>query len=439
MVLAGKSLRPRRILIIVENLPVPFDRRVWNEATALVKAGYEVSVICPVGHGASARREVIDGVHIYRHPIVEARSVSFYFVEYAVALFWEFLLAWRVLFERGFDVIHACNPPDLIFLIGGFFKLLLGKKFVFDHHDINPELFEAKFGKRNLLYRVVVALERCTFAISDISLATNLSYRSIALERGKMDPSRVFVVRSGPNLERLRIVPPDPSVRKGRAYCVGYVGVIGAQEGINYLLEAVRHIVRDLKRTDIQFCIAGGGPELERLKALAIKLEIDEYVTFHGRVSDDELLRILNTADVCVNSDECNAMNDKSTMNKIMEYMALAKPIVQFDLTEGRYTAQSASLYAAANDSIDFAVKILDLLSNAERRKQLGEFGRARVMEQLAWPHEEPKLLNAYEVLFEGGLAVHGQSRGQVASSHGADLVPGNLVRRLLSPLASRK
>jgi len=328
MVLAGKSLRPRRILIIVENLPVPFDRRVWNEATALVKAGYEVSVICPVGHGASARREVIDGIHIYRHPIIEARSVSFYFVEYAVALFWEFLLAWRVLFERGFDVIHACNPPDLIFLIGGFFKLLLGKKFVFDHHDINPELFEAKFGKRNLLYRIVVALERCTFAISDISLATNLSYRSIALERGKMDPSRVFVVRSGPNLERLRIVPPDPSVRKGRAYCVGYVGVLGAQEGINYLLEAARYIVRDLKRNDIQFCIAGGGPELERLKALAIKLEIDDYVTFHGRVSDDELLRILNTADVCVNSDECNAMNDKSTMNKIMEYMALGKPIV---------------------------------------------------------------------------------------------------------------
>ncbi|WP_347337207.1 glycosyltransferase family 4 protein [Bradyrhizobium centrolobii] len=418
---------------------MPFDRRVWNEATTLTKAGYEVSVICPVGHGASARREVIDGIHIYRHPIVEARSVYFYFVEYGVALFWEFLLAWRVLFERGFDAIHACNPPDLIFLVGGFFKLLFGKKFVFDHHDINPELFEAKFGKRNLLYRVVVALERLTFAISDISIATNHSYRSIAIERGRMDPARVFVVRSGPNLERLQIVPPDPSVRKGRAYCVGYVGVIGAQEGINYLLEAVRHIVRDLDRHDIQFCIAGGGPELDRLKALAIELGIADYVTFAGRVSDGELLKILNTADVCVNSDECNPMNDKSTMNKIMEYMALAKPIVQFDLTEGRFTALDASLYARANDSVDFAAKILDLLGDAQRRKQLGEFGRARVIDQLAWPHEAPKLLNAYEALFEGNRAAQVQSRGVVAKGHSADFVTGNLVRRLLSPLASRK
>ncbi|TYL92029.1 glycosyltransferase family 4 protein [Bradyrhizobium rifense] len=439
MVLAGNPLKPKRILIIVENLPVPFDRRVWNEATTLVQAGYEVSVICPVGHGASARREVIDGIHIYRHPIVEARSVYFYFVEYGVALFWEFLLAWRVLFERGFDAIHACNPPDLIFLIGGFFKLFFGKKFVFDHHDINPELFEAKFGKRNLLYRVVVALERLTFAVSDISIATNHSYREIAIKRGRMEPSRVFVVRSGPNLERLRIVPPDPSVKKGRDYCVGYVGVLGAQEGINYLLEAVRHIVSDLDRHDIQFCIAGGGPELERLKALAVELGVADYVTFAGRVSDDELLRILNTADVCVNSDECNPMNDKSTMNKIMEYMALAKPIVQFDLTEGRFTALDASLYAKANDSVDFAAKIVELLGDAKRRVQLGEFGRARVVDRLAWPHEAPKLINAYEVLFEGGIAARAGSREQVTRSGSADFVAGNLVRRLLSPLASRK
>ncbi|AWM05878.1 glycosyltransferase family 4 protein [Bradyrhizobium symbiodeficiens] len=439
MVLAGDPFRPKRILIIVENLPVPFDRRVWNEATTLVKAGYEVSVICPVGHGASARREVIDGVHIYRHPIVEARSVAFYFVEYAVALFWEFFLAWRVLFERGFDAIHACNPPDLIFLVGGFFKLFLGKKFVFDHHDINPELFEAKFGKRNFLYRIVVALERCTFAVADISIATNHSYRTIAVERGKMDPNNVFIVRSGPNLERLKIVPPDPSVRKGRAYCVGYVGVLGAQEGINYLLEAARHIVYDVGRHDIQFCIAGGGPELERLRALAVELGVADYVTFAGRVSDDELLRILNTADVCVNSDEWNPMNDKSTMNKIMEYMALAKPIVQFDLTEGRFTALDASLYAKPNDSVDFAAKILDLLGDESRRKQLGEFGRRRVIDQLAWPHEAPKLLGAYRALFEGKVAVHGQSRGQVTRTDRGDILPGSLMRRLLSPLASRK
>ncbi|MEH2544089.1 glycosyltransferase involved in cell wall biosynthesis [Bradyrhizobium sp. AZCC 2262] len=399
--LTGASSRARRILIIVENLPVPFDRRVWNEATTLVQAGYEVSVICPVGSGALARHEIIDGIHIYRHPLFEARTMYFYFVEYSVSLFWEFLLAFRVYFERGFDVIHACNPPDLIFLVGGFFKLFFGKKFVFDHHDINPELFEAKFGKTNFLYRIIVALERWTFAIADISIATNNSYRSIATGRGRMKPDRVFVVRSGPNLERLRIVPPDPSLKKGRAYYVGYVGVLGGQEGLRYLLEAARYIIHDLKRSDVEFCIAGGGPELERLKALAVALDVADYVTFTGRISDEQLLKILNTADVCVNPDECNDMNDKSTMNKIMEYMTLAKPIVQFDLTEGRFTAQEASLYARLNDPIDFADKILELLADEERRKRLGEFGRKRVLEHLAWPHEAPKLLEAYATLFQ--------------------------------------
>jgi len=405
MASAGNTSRPRRILIIVENLPVPFDRRVWNEATTLVQAGYEVSVICPLGQGATARREVIDGIHIYRHPLIEARSMYSYLAEYSMALFWEFLLAWRVYFERGFDVIHACNPPDLIFLVGGFFKFFFGKKFVFDHHDINPELFEAKFGKRNALYRVVTALERWTFAISDISIATNESYRAIAIERGRMAPERVFVVRSGPNLERVRIVPPDASIKKGRDYCVGYVGVLGAQEGLGYLLEAARYIVHDLKRNDIQFCVAGGGPELARLKEQAIALDVAGHVTFTGRVADEELLKVLNTADVCVNPDECNAMNDKSTMNKIMEYMALAKPIVQFDLTEGRFTAQESSLYARRNDAVDFADKILELLADKERRNRLGDLGRTRVLEQLAWPHEAPKLLSAYENLFAQSLA----------------------------------
>jgi len=327
--------------------------------------------------------------------------MSSYFAEYSVALFWQFVLAWRVYFERGFDVIHACNPPDLIFLVGGFFKLFLGKRFVFDHHDINPELFEAKFGRRNLLYKMIVALERLTFATADISIATNNSYRKIAIERGRMRPDRVFVVRSGPNLERLKIVPPEPSIKKGRAFCVGYVGVMGAQEGLNYLLEAVAHIVHDLKRDDVQFCAAGSGPELEHLRAQANALGIADYITFYGRVSDEELLKILNTADVCVNPDQCNAMNDKSTMNKIMEYMALAKPIVQFDLAEGRFTAQEASLYARCNDPVDLADKMLELLANEGRRRKLGEFGRRRVIDHLAWPHEAPKLLEAYEALFK--------------------------------------
>jgi glycosyltransferase involved in cell wall biosynthesis len=441
MASTGKPCPQRRILIIVENLPVPFDRRVWNEATTLVRAGYEVSVICPKGKGALASREIIDGVHIYRHPLPEARRMSFYLVEYAVALFWEFVLAWRVYFERGFDVIHACNPPDLIFLIGGFFKFFLGKKFVFDHHDINPELFEAKFGKQHFLYRVIALLERSTFAIADISIATNNSYRLIAIERGHMPAERVFVVRSGPNLERMKIAPADPSIKRGRTYLVGYVGVLGGQEGLDYLLEAAHHIIHQLGRCDVQFCVAGGGPELERLKARATSLELTDYVTFTGRISDQELLNILNTADVCVNSDECNAMNDKSTMNKIMEYMALAKPIVQFDLAEGRFSARQASLYARWNDPVDFADKIVELLDDEQKRKRMGDFGRKRVLDYLAWPHEAPKLLEAYEKLFEQkqNVSVHAESDRAPPAKNGFESIASNVVRRLLDPLATKK
>jgi glycosyltransferase involved in cell wall biosynthesis len=401
----GNETRRRRVLIIVENLPVPFDRRVWSEATTLAGANYDVSVICPMGPGAMARYEVLDGIHIYRHPLpFEAHNAFGFFIEYGCALFWEFVLAWRVHWVRGFDVVHACNPPDLIFLVGGIFKLLFGTKFVFDQHDINPELFEAKFGRRGFWYGVLLALERLTFRIADISIATNDSYRAIAIERGRIDANRVFVVRSGPNLERLRIMPPNPLLKKGRRYLVGYVGVMGRQEGIHYLLEAARRIVHDFGFRDVQFGLVGAGSELEGLKKLANSLEIAEYITFTGRVSDHELLEMLNTADICVNPDEFNIMNDKSTMNKVMEYMALAKPIVQFDLTEGRFSAGDASLYARRNDAVDLADKILDLLKDEGKRRMMGEFARRRVIDHLAWPYEAPKLLKAYETLFGAGL-----------------------------------
>lgn len=392
----------RRVLIIVENLPVPFDRRVWNEASALRDAGYTVSIICPKGAGAQESVLELDGIHIYRHPLpLDARGGLGYLLEYTSALFWEWLLTWRVFFTHGFDVIHACNPPDLIFLIGGFFKYVFGKKFLFDHHDINPELYEAKFGRRDFFYRGLLAVERATFAAADISIATNNSYRAIAIERGKMPPERVFVVRSGPSLDRMRILPPDPALKKGRTHLVGYVGVMGAQEGIQYLLEAARYIVHDLGRADIQFGLVGGGPELEHLKDLAKELGIADFVTFTGRAPDAEMLAMLNTADVCVNPDEYNAMNDKSTMNKIVEYMALGKPIVQFDLTEGRYSAGEASLYAARNDARDLARNVLKLIDDPELCRRMGEVGRRRVVEELSWAHETPKLLAAYDALFE--------------------------------------
>ena len=395
----------KRVLMLVENLPSPFDRRVWQEATALRDAGYTVSIICPTGKGYEGKYEEIDGIAIHRYDLpMEAEGAAGYAIEYAAALFWTFVLSWRVFLTRGFDVIHACNPPDLFFLIGGFFRLF-GRKFVFDHHDINPELYEAKFGRRDFFWKLMVALERWSFRTADVSIATNESYKRIAVERGGMDPERVFVVRSGPSLERLRVLPPDESLKRGRKHLVGYVGVMGRQEGIDLLLEAVRCVVHGHGRRDVHFGLVGGGTSLEEMKALAARLEVADYVTFTGRVPDAELLAMLNTADVCVNPDIANEMNDKSTMNKIMEYMALGKPIVQFDLTEGRFSARDASLYARRNDPADLAAKILELVDDPARCARMGEFGRRRVEGELEWRYEVPKLLAAYEAAFAPAAA----------------------------------
>ena len=391
----------KRILFIVENLPSPFDRRVWQEAITLHQNGYQVAIICPTGKGYEEKYECLDGIHIYRHPLPpEAEGALGYVLEYSVALYWEFYLSFKVLFSHGFDAIHACNPPDLIFLVAGFFKFFFHKKFLFDHHDINPELYEAKFGRRDFFYRLMLLCERLTFKTADRSIATNESYKQIAIERGGMHPDKVTVVRSGPKLDRLKIIEPVLPLKKGRKHLVGYVGVMGKQEGIDYLLRALQYIVEHKNRTDVHFGLVGGGTELASLQAYAKALGVEDYVTFTGRVSDQQMLEMLNTADVCVNPDVANEMNDKSTMNKIMEYMALAKPIVQFDLSEGRFSAQEASLYARRNDTKDFAEKILLLLDDQVKRKTMGDFGRNRIITELEWKYEEPKLLEAYRLLF---------------------------------------
>src|SRR5256885_9642609 len=293
----------QRVLILVENLPSPFDRRVWQEATALRDAGYVVSIICPTGRGCEAHFEALDGIHIWRYDLpTEGAGPLGYLLEYGAALFWTSLLSLRVALTRGFDVVHACNPPDLFFLIGAFYKVF-GKKFLFDHHDANPELYVAKFGRQDFFYRLMLLFERLTFRTADVSLATNNSYRRIAIERGGMAPERVFVVRSGPSLERLKIVPAVPALKRGPRDLGGHVGVMGRQEGLDYLLHAVSYIVHGLGRRDIQFGLVGGGTSLGEMRALAAELRVADYVTFTGRVPDAELLAMLNTADLCVNPD----------------------------------------------------------------------------------------------------------------------------------------
>ena len=390
-----------KILIIVENLPVPFDTRVWQEATTLAANGYTVSVICPVGKGYMAKEETLDGVHIFRHPLPpEGNGAIGYFREYGSALREELRLAKKVYREIGFDVIHGCNPPDDIYMVASFFKKY-GVKYVFDHHDICPELFEAKFGStKGLLYKSQVWLERQTYKHCTFAFVTNESYRRIAIERDRMPPERVIVLRSGPKLERLRQLPPDPSIRRGYPYMVGYLGVIGQQEGVEYILQAAQYIKE--RENNVFWGIVGGGPHLEAMKKQAHAMGLDDCVEFTGRVPDEQMLRYLNTADVCVNSDTYNAMNDKSTMNKVLEYMALGKAIVQFDLTEGRYSAQDASLYAKRNDAVDMAEKIRQLLADPELRERMGRYGHERIVNELSWDNTSKALLEGYEKFFTG-------------------------------------
>ncbi len=387
----------QKILIIVENLPVPFDMRVWKEASSLNRAGYSVTVLCPRGKGYEQRHEVLDGIHIYRHPLPkEGNSPLGYVREYASALFWEFFYTVWIYLRRGFDVIQGCNPPDDIFLIALPFKLF-GVKYIFDHHDANPELYLSKYGKRGAFYHIQVWLEKLTYRVSDVVMATNGSYRDLAITRGGLHPQDVFIVRNGPDLRTFRPVSPNPSLKYGKSYLIGYVGTMSIQEGLDILLDVALYI-KNLGRKDIHFTCVGGGPGLVGLRRMVKEKDLGDMVNFTGRIPDQELLEILSTSDVCVNPDKPCDMNNISTMIKIMEYMALGKPIVQFDLKEGRFSAQDASLYADNDNQVpDFAAKILWLLDHPGERERMGEFGRKRVAGELAWDYSVENLLAAYQ------------------------------------------
>lgn len=390
----------KKVLIIVENLPVPWDTRVWKEALALRAQQYQVTVLCPQGKGFERGYEELEGVHIYRHPMPkEGSSPLGYLWEYGSALFWEFVYSLWIFWRRGFHVIQGCNPPDDIVFVALLFKIF-GVKYIFDHHDINPELYFSKYGRKDLFYRAQVWLERITFRFADVVLSTNNSYKNIAITRGMKDPQNVFVVRNGPDLNTFKPVPLNPALKYGKPFLVGYVGTMNFQEGLDLLIDVVDRI-RQKGRADVHFTCVGGGPELGKLRDLVAKKELDSMMNFTGRVPDADLLEVLSTADICVNPDRPCEMNDLSTMIKIMEYMALGKPIVQFDLREGKFSAQEASLYCDTQNQIeDFADKILWLLDNPEARKKMGEFGRARVEKDLAWEYSVTNLLSAYERVF---------------------------------------
>jgi glycosyltransferase involved in cell wall biosynthesis len=388
---------PRTILILVENLPVPLDRRVWQEACALRDAGYRVVVICPRMRGFTQPEEALEGIHIYRHWISEeAGGFTAFFREYSSAILGQIGLAWKAWWRHRFDVIHLCNPPDLLFLVALPFRWLFGTRIVYDVHDICPEMFEAKFGRRGPFYWIVRLAEWVTYQCADVILATNESVRDVAIERGRKDGTEVFIVRTAPAVQAADY-HADPGLKKRRQFLVGYVGVMGDADGVNYLLDAAAHVVHELGRKDVQFLLMGTGPEYEHLLAQRDRLSLQDHVDMPGRVSNDYLFTALQTMDIGVSCDPINPYNDHCTMNKVLEYMIFAKPQVLFDLKEGRASAGDAALYVPENSARMLGDAIAQLLDDPKARERMGQLGRKRIEAQLNWQKSVDQLLLAYQ------------------------------------------
>lgn len=393
----------RRVLIIVQNLPVPFDRRVWLECQALKRAGYQVLVVCPKGRGDPSHH-VVDGVELFKYrPYAPGGSKLGFVAEYVYSFL---ATAWLTLKARRsgrFAVIQACNPPDIFWPIARVFRAVDGTRFVFDHHDLCPELYESRFpdGAR-LPYRALRALEHWTHRSADHVIATNGSYRDIAMKRGGKAAADVTVVRSGPDPDRLRRGPADAEQRRGRRFLAAYIGVMGPQDGVDIVVRAAAVIVRDLGREDIAFTLIGSGDCFDELVALRDELGLGGHVEFTGRVPDDVVARVLSTADVGLSPDPKNPLNDLSTMNKTMEYMAFELPVVAFDLRETRVSAGDAAVYARPNDVTEYAKAIVGLIDDEPERSRLGKLGRTRVEQELAWSHQESAYLDVYRRLTAG-------------------------------------
>jgi glycosyltransferase involved in cell wall biosynthesis len=386
----------RRALILVENLPVPFDRRVWTEAKTLRAAGWQVAVISPRGEGGRRWHETIQGIEVLRYPLpTTATGFLAHLLEYGVALPMTLLLALLVRIRGRIDVVQACNPPDFLFPIGRLLRHF-GAAFVFDQHDLGPELYVAQGGRRGgLVHRVLLWAERRTYRASDAVIATNEAYRRFALERGGRAAEDVFVVRTSPDPARIHRVEPDPALRDGRRSLVVYLGTMGVQDGVDLFVRAASSITRQ-RPGQVRFAALGGGDELPALRALATELGLDGDVTFTGRISDEALRRYLSTADVGVSPDPRNGFNEFCTMNKTLEYMAVGLPVAAFDLEETRVSAGDAAAYAEPNDPDALAGVILDLLDDPARRHEMGDVGRKRVAGDLSWEVSADRLLAAY-------------------------------------------
>ncbi len=395
-----KAFAGKRVLMLIENDPYPLDRRVRSEALALLKIGYQVSVIAQRSPGEPLR-EVVEDVYVYRYPAPpQGQGFLGYFLEYSYSFVVTFILSLYVSAIRGFDIIHAANPPDTAVFIALFYKPF-GKKFIFDHHDLSPDMYLVRSGEKvnQVAYRMLCWMEKMSFRFADHVIATNHSYKDVAMQRGHVPEERVTVVRNGPELDRLKLVEPDQELMDRGVTLIGYIGTMGPQDGLDYLLRAIRQLVTVLGRVDFYCIIIGKGSALADLKALKRQLGLEMYVKFTGFIPEADMMRYMSTVDICVDPDPSNSFNDRCTMIKMMEYMTLCKPIVAFDLPEHRVTAGEAALYARPNDELDFARQIATLMDDPARREKMGQIGRKRIENELAWPYQEENLLAAYKTL----------------------------------------
>jgi asparagine synthase (glutamine-hydrolysing) len=390
----------RHVCIIVQNLPVPFDRRVWLECRALVGAGYEVSVVCPKAEGDPVYRE-LDGVHLYKYRAFPPITGQIMFLaEYSwsiVASFVGLVRAWR---RNRFSVVQVCNPPDVLWAAVLPFRVLFGVRMVFDQHDLCPEVYESRFANAaRLPYRALLLAEHITYRLSAHVIATNESYLRVALGRGRKPPEDVTVVRTGPDPVLMQRGEPDPVLRRGHEHLLVYIGVMGPQDGVDVALRVMHHVVHVRGRSDVALILIGDGDAAPALRQLAVELDLDEHVEFTGRVPDELVKRIMSTAKIGLSPDPKNPLNDVSTMNKTMEYLAYELPVVAFDLVETRVSAQNAAAYATPGRIDDFADVVLGLLDDEVRRKQMATTGRKRVEDVLAWRHQVPPYLSVYDRL----------------------------------------
>lgn len=395
--------RATRVLMLLENGAYSDDGRVRCEATSLAAAGYRVTVIGPAGRG-EGWFEQFGPITAYQFPTPPmANSFLGYLVEYGYAVTMIAVLTAWVALRRGFDVVHAHNPPDFLVLIGGFWRLF-GKKFIFDQHDISPDMYMSRFSEpgNRIIHRLLLFFERLSCRWANHTIATNDSYKRLQVERCGIPAKRVTVVRNGPEAWHLQEFEPELSIRGEAPNVIGYVGVMGHQDGIDYLLRALSILRHDFGRSDWRCVIMGSGHAMDELQCLAKELGIADVVTFTGWIDYEKVPRHIAATDICVVPDPSNDYNDRSTIVKLMEYMAQAKPVVAFDLPEHRVTAGDTALYAKPNDEREFARHLLRLMEDRELRQQLGAAGRQRLLENFTWNHQESRLLEAYRSLDHG-------------------------------------